>query len=84
MKEHESRLAKEYETCKFYRPNGSIEYIMKSSDIDVYIDSINLLHNLYTFSWFNGYLGFYFIHGVELSKQDWEIEVNRIKTLEEL
>ena len=45
------------------------------------------LHNLFgpAVIWVNGLMGVsYFINGVVLSKYNWEIEVNRIKMLEEI
>ena len=85
MKEYESRKLKSGEIFKgFYRHNNEmfIHRVDKNDEI-VYVDSNDLLHNLNGMAWF--YLGeSYYIHGKYYEKQDWEIEVNRIKMLEEI
>ena len=82
MKEHESRIAERGEII-FYGFSGEIDDEMEINSSKVYVDCNNFAHNLDGPAW--GPLGYYFIHGKHYkNKQDWELEVNRIKTLEEL
>ena len=50
----------------------------------VYVDSNNFQHNLNGYAW-KIFTERYYIHGVTYyNKRDWEIEVNRIKIIDEL
>ena len=82
MEKHESRLLKHGEI--FYRYfNHGIEANRLTNITGIMVDSNNFLHNLYGPAWF--LFGLYYIHGQSFkSKLDWEIEVNRMKMLEEL
>ena len=89
MKEHESRkIEKFYETFYFYSSNGELsndQYNVKGEV--VYVDSNNYLHNLDDIAWIclDASITDYFIHGIEYkTKNEWELEVNRIKMLEEI
>ena len=86
MKEHESRILTVGE--KWYEisisGNMIIHGLLEGNAL-LYVDENNFLHNLNDIAYqaeetFFGYV----IHGKEYTKRDWEIEVNRIKMLEEL
>ena len=83
MKEHDSRLA-EIDEIIFYRFYGDDEYSkMEIKGGRIYIDSNNFVHNLNGSAWID--IELYLIHGQEYeTKQHWEIEVNRLKMLEEI
>ena len=50
----------------------------------IYVDSNDFLHSLDGYAWVEGDLKEYRIHGKELTKEEWEIERNRILILEEI
>ena len=54
----------------------------------IYVDSDGFFHNLNGYSYFNEHSPFgayfFYIHGKEYTKEDWDIERNRIKMLDEL
>ena len=85
MKEHDSRRCMVGEDYSFY---VFTDYSYTSTcfdNDDVYVDSNNLLHNLNGYAWSTIGVDEYWIHGKEFkSKNDWEIEVNRILMLDEL
>ena len=89
MKEHESRKLEVGEIGYFYSKwsvNGIVE--LKVSDIitgTYYVDSKNFLHATDKIAWVSSYSSDYFIHGkICATKDDWEIERNRILMLEEI
>ena len=81
MKEHNSRLLKIGESTNVVRNFGSlVRYI----GWVIYVDSNDFLHSLDGYAWVEGDLKEYRIHGKELTKEEWEIERNRILILEEI
>ena len=86
MKEHESRLVVEYDLIKFYDGEGKLEQFYKSKNKNYgYIDSKNFLHNLEGYAWIeSSKYKEHYIHGRKLTKEEWDIERNRILMLEEL
>ena len=84
MKEHNSRLLKIGESTNVVRNFGSlVRYI----GWVIYVDSNNFLHNLNGFAWDNKKFtkfSSYSIHGKEYSKEQWDIERNRLLILDEI
>ena len=87
MKEDECRKLDEYEFFYYYNFKSIKKRILIAYDI-AYVDSNQFLHNLddYAFHEYNGqiHIGYYFIHGKQYKKQDWELELNSILMLSEL
>ena len=91
MKQHESREIEDKEEEFFsYRESGNIIEARKSLflyNIHVFVDSNKFTHNLdgkAIFSDEDINTKCYWIHGKHYKKEQWELEVNRIKTLEEI
>jgi len=86
MKEHESRLSELGEIAYWFNDFGRLEREHIDEEWLSYyprlpIDSNNFVHSL------DGSIGdekIYTIHGKKLSKEQWEIERNRLLMLEEL
>ena len=93
MKEHESRKLEYGDKYEWVTDEGEIVSVTYDfNGFDDYTDSNNFLHNINGPAWINGG-GFnssdeieeYWIHGKHYkNKQDWEIEVNRILTLNKI
>ena len=90
MKEHESRLITDITEAFYHISNGKVHenniYRWEgASFILCYVDCNNFIHNLDGPAWENGGTVCYYIHGkIYYNKGGWEIEVNRIKMLEEI
>ena len=89
MKEHEYRaLIKRSEDFYWFGFNGNFCYNtldeLGVEGVGCYVDSNNYLHNLNGPAWcFSGMLD-YHIHGKQYTKEEWDIERNRLLMLEEL
>ena len=90
MKEHESRKLKDGEIYFKYQSGELREFAHREyrppSMCIIFVDSNNFVHRLDGFNYTNIYEteGYYFIHGSEYSKREWEIERNRLSMLGEI
>ena len=86
MNKDESRLLVEYDLVKFYDGEGNLEKFYKSKNKNYgYIDSNNFLHNLDGYAWVeSGIYKQHYIHGRKLTKEEWDIERNRILMISEV
>ena len=81
------RLIVQGEFLYYYDKNGIVETVNINLDEGevVYVNYNNFLHNLNDFAWIYSGIGGYWIHGKYFkNKQQWEIEGNRIKMLEQI
>ena len=90
MKEHDCRILNEDEEYYSFYGNGIIYHgtmYGRGLHLVVYVDSNNFLHNLNGFAWDNKKFtkfSSYSIHGKEYSKEQWDIERNRLLILDEI
>ena len=85
MKEHESKICNTNEIYYLFDSNNEVISNKKqSSSCICYVDSNNFLHNLNGCAW-DGITKQYYIHGKKYeNKEEFDIERNRIKMLEEI
>ena len=87
MKKHESRVLNDGETYNFISLYNESRHSYPQRNYIYYVDSNDFLHNLNgpSIKYKDYDYGTYWIHGKRYFKQiEWEIEVNRIKIIDEL